>query len=82
MRDVATHEDVAAIASAIVAMGHSLKLNVVAEGVETRTQLDYLRELGCDEYQGYLFSEAVPAGQFEELLRHEHENGSTKQAQS
>ncbi|MEK7361404.1 MAG: bifunctional diguanylate cyclase/phosphodiesterase, partial [Pseudomonadota bacterium] len=82
VRDVATHEDVAAIARAIVAMGHSLKFNVVAEGVETRTQLDYLRELGCDEYQGNVFSAAVPAGQFEELLRHEHESGSTKQAPS
>ena len=69
VRDVPGHEDVAAITRAIIAMGHSLKLNVVAEGVETRPQLDYLRELGCDEYQGYLFSAAIPAAQFEALLR-------------
>jgi PAS domain S-box-containing protein len=72
VRDVPGHEDVAAITGAIIAMGHSLKLNVVAEGVETQPQLDYLREIGCDEYQGYLFSAAVPAQQFEDLLRKEN----------
>jgi PAS domain S-box-containing protein len=73
VRDIPGHEDVAAITRAIIAMGHSLKLNVVAEGVETHPQLDYLRELGCDEYQGYLFSAAIPAVQFEALLRSGHE---------
>jgi EAL domain-containing protein (putative c-di-GMP-specific phosphodiesterase class I) len=68
VRDIPGHEDVAAITRAIIAMGHSLKLNVVAEGVETHPQLDYLRQLGCDEYQGYLFSAAIPAVQFEALL--------------
>jgi PAS domain S-box-containing protein len=68
VRDIPGHQDVAAITKAIIAMGHSLKLTVVAEGVETHPQLEYLRELGCDEYQGYLFSTAVPAGQFEKLL--------------
>jgi PAS domain S-box-containing protein len=79
VRDIVGHEDVAAITSAIIAMGHSLKLNVVAEGVETHPQLEYLRELGCDEYQGYLFSAAVPAEQFAELLRREHEDPASKQ---
>ncbi len=69
VRDVPGHEDVAAITRAIIAMGHSLKFNVVAEGVETHPQLDFLRDLGCDEYQGYLFSAAIPAAQFEALLR-------------
>ena len=73
VRDIPGHQDVAAITKAIIAMGHSLKLNVVAEGVETHPQLEYLREFVCDEYQGYLFSAAVPAAQFEELLRPEHE---------
>ena len=68
VRDIPGHEDVAAITRAIIAMGHSLKLNVVAEGVETHPQLEYLREIGCDEYQGYLFSSALPAAQFEEML--------------
>jgi predicted signal transduction protein with EAL and GGDEF domain len=76
VRDVARHEDVAAITRAIIAMGHSLKLNVVAEGVETRDQLDYLRSIGCDEYQGYLFSAAIPAEQFEALLHGDHQHGT------
>lgn len=76
VRDIPGHRDAAAIIKAIIAMGHSLKLNVVAEGVETHPQLEYLRELGCDEYQGNLFSAGVPAGQFEELLRREPEEGS------
>ena len=54
--------DDAAIVSAVVAMAKKLKLDVVAEGVETQRQLEVLRELGCDRYQGYLFSPAVAAG--------------------
>jgi PAS domain S-box-containing protein len=71
VRDIPGHKDVAAITRAIVAMGHGLRLNVVAEGVETHPQLEYLRELGCDEYQGCHFSAAVPAEQFEALLQRE-----------
>jgi EAL domain-containing protein (putative c-di-GMP-specific phosphodiesterase class I) len=79
VRDVPGHEDVAAITRAIIAMGHSLKLNVVAEGVETHPQLDFLREIGCDEYQGYLFSAAIPAGQFEDLLRSKLQDRSSSE---
>ena len=59
----------AAIAAAIVAMAHSLGLRVVAEGVETRAQLEVLRALRCDELQGYYFSKPVPADAFAALLR-------------
>ena len=59
----------AAITRAIIAMAHSLGLNVVAEGVDSQTQLDVLREQGCDEIQGFLVSPAVPAEQFEAMLR-------------
>jgi EAL domain-containing protein (putative c-di-GMP-specific phosphodiesterase class I) len=59
-------DDRAAIITAIIAMAHSLGLRVVAEGVETAAQLDFLRAQGCDEYQGYLKSKAVPATEFEE----------------
>jgi EAL domain-containing protein (putative c-di-GMP-specific phosphodiesterase class I) len=49
-----------ALTRAIVAMGHSLGLHVVAEGVERRDQLDFLRREGCDEYQGYWFAKPMP----------------------
>ena len=68
VRDVTRDPDDAAIAAAIIAMAHSLKLTVVAEGVETEEQLAFLRDQRCDEMQGYLFSPPVPPEQFEELL--------------
>jgi EAL domain-containing protein (putative c-di-GMP-specific phosphodiesterase class I) len=61
VRDVETDPDDMAIVQAIIAMGHSLRLQVTAEGVETRGQLETLAALGCDEYQGYLFSRPLPA---------------------
>ena len=61
VRDVERDPEDRAIIEAIVAMAHSLGLQVTAEGVETRGQLDALARLGCDEYQGHLFSRALPA---------------------
>ncbi len=58
-----------AIAAAIIAMAHSMGLKVVAEGVETEAQLGVMRALKCDEMQGYLFSKALPAVEFESLVR-------------
>ena len=57
-----------AIVRAIIAMVHSLELKVVAEGVETQAQADFLKAHGCDEMQGYLISRPVPAEEFVELL--------------
>ncbi|MDP2811151.1 MAG: EAL domain-containing protein [Rhodocyclaceae bacterium] len=58
-----------AIAGAIIGMSKQLRHRVIAEGVETAEQLAYLDSLGCDEFQGYLFSPPVPAEQFEAMLR-------------
>jgi diguanylate cyclase (GGDEF)-like protein/PAS domain S-box-containing protein len=68
VRDVNRDPDDAAIATAIIAMAHSLKLTAVAEGVETEAQLEFLLAQRCDEMQGYLFSRPLPAAEFEELL--------------
>ena len=69
MRDIPASGDDMAISATIIAMGRSLGLNVLAEGVETPGQLAFLRERGCDSYQGYLFSRPVPAEQFARLLQ-------------
>lgn len=57
-----------AIISTIIQLGHNLSLNVVAEGVETAEQMDFIRKNGCDEMQGFLFSRPVSPAQFEQLL--------------
>ena len=59
VREITTNPNDAAIATAIISMAHSLKLRVIAEGVETRAQLEYLRRSRCDEIQGYFFSRPV-----------------------
>lgn len=58
-----------AIVAAIIHMAHGLGFRTIAEGVETRAQLDYLRAQGCDEIQGYFFGRPVPADEFASLLR-------------
>ncbi|MEO5676287.1 MAG: EAL domain-containing protein, partial [Usitatibacter sp.] len=65
VRDIGVDPDDEAIIKAIVAMAHSLRLSVVAEGVETEAQLRRLQALECDEYQGFLESPALPAADFE-----------------
>ena len=69
VRDVPQDADDAAIVTAIIALAHSLRLEVVAEGVETQAQLQFLRAKHCDLLQGYHLSPAVPAEQFAELVR-------------
>jgi diguanylate cyclase (GGDEF)-like protein/PAS domain S-box-containing protein len=59
IRDITTKPDDASIAVAIITLAHSLKLKVIAEGVETEAQLNFLRANGCDEMQGYYFSPAL-----------------------
>ncbi|MBI3283392.1 MAG: EAL domain-containing protein [Burkholderiales bacterium] len=68
IRDVCDDVDDAAIVTGIIALAHSLRLEVVAEGVETEAQLCFLREQSCDMMQGYYLSKPVPAAQFIQLL--------------
>jgi len=69
IRELATDSNDAQIVRAIIAMGQSLNLTVLAEGVETEEQLAFLHGEGCQEAQGFLFSPPVPADSFVELLR-------------
>lgn len=65
---ITTDADNAAIARAVIALGHSMDLRVIAEGVETLEQLAFLRRNQCDEMQGYLFDKPMPADEFGKLL--------------
>ena len=78
IRDLTTDSDDAAIASAVIALGQSLRLTVVAEGVETEEQLIFLKTHGCHEAQGYLFSKPLPAEDFAQLLQEEKASQSRK----
>jgi len=69
VRDIHSDANDEAIIKAILAMAHSLHLSVVAEGVETAAQLRALKELGCDEYQGFHESPALPPAEFERRYR-------------
>ncbi|MBI4711222.1 MAG: GGDEF and EAL domain-containing protein, partial [Candidatus Omnitrophica bacterium] len=68
VNDVTTDPDDQAITHAIISMAHSLKLEVVAEGVETKEQLDLLKSQSCDIIQGYLFSKPIPANDIQPFL--------------
>ena len=67
--DLPTDVKAKAVARAIVTMAHDLNIKVVAEGVEKRSQLEFLRSVGCDQIQGYIFSPALPENEIIKLLR-------------
>ena len=68
VREITTDPDAAAICIAVIGLAHNLKLRVIAEGVETEGQMNYLRRHHCDELQGYLFSRPLPAADCAQLL--------------
>ncbi|MDP3682912.1 MAG: EAL domain-containing protein, partial [Ignavibacteria bacterium] len=69
VRDITDDISDQAIVRTIIAMANTLKLNVIAEGVETEEQRQLLLNNGCNTYQGYLFSKPVPIDEFKELLK-------------
>ncbi len=69
VQDIGRNADVETILRAIINLGRSLGLDLVAEGVETDDQLQFLRSLGCTVYQGWLYSPALPPGQISQLLK-------------
>ncbi|MGH8807891.1 MAG: putative bifunctional diguanylate cyclase/phosphodiesterase, partial [Noviherbaspirillum sp.] len=71
VRDITVDPDDAAIVLSIISLAHSLRLRVIAEGVENADQLAYLQRHGCDYMQGYYFSRPLPARECEWLLRHD-----------
>ena len=70
MADLENNEAVQALVTAVIRIGETLKLKVVAEGVESVAQRRFLEALGCDVLQGYLFGEAMPPPVFEEWIEH------------
>ena len=69
VRELSSNAEDRAITEAIIVMGKSLKMDIVAEGVETQGQIEFLRNHGCDEFQGFYFSKAVPPAAITDLLR-------------
>jgi EAL domain-containing protein (putative c-di-GMP-specific phosphodiesterase class I) len=67
--EIMSRSEDASIVRAIISLAHSLKLKVVAEGVESTEQLEFLKTLGCDQYQGFHYSRALPVSEFEALVR-------------
>ena len=77
IRDMTANCDNSEIINAIITLAHSLKLKVVAEGVETEAQLRSLREQGCDEFQGFFYSKAIPASDITKLLVEQNNRSET-----
>src|ERR1700741_1089578 len=82
VKDLMTRADDASIVQAIISLAHSLRLKVVAEGVETPEQLHSLRTMGCDQYQGFHFSPPLPAAEFSALVRSLEQPDTARRAKS
>ena len=80
VRDVTVDKDDATMVTTIIQMARGLQLDVVAEGVESQQQLDFLRALGCDYAQGHLFGDPMTAAEFRNLLIDQAEGGNQYRA--
>jgi len=79
VQDVDINADDKAIVKSIIALGHSLKLSIVAEGVEKKEHMNLLDSLNCEESQGYYISKPIPADEFKLFVRHwQQSSGSAK----
>ena len=77
INDIPTDEGDVTLVLTIIAMAHNFKLKVIAEGVETQAQMDFLTQKNCDEIQGYFFSQPLPAKEIEQLLREINLSGAS-----
>jgi diguanylate cyclase (GGDEF)-like protein/PAS domain S-box-containing protein len=68
--NIISNKNDASLVQSIIALAKIYNFEVIAEGVETKAQFDYLREIGCDNYQGYLFSKPIPIDHFQNLMTH------------
>jgi sensor c-di-GMP phosphodiesterase-like protein len=69
VQNITANAEHAAIVRSLIAMAHNLGLEVIAEGVETEAQAEFLLEEQCEEAQGFLYAKPLPAGEFEDYLR-------------
>lgn len=76
IRDLPDSSEDGAICKAVISLAHSLGLEVVAEGVETDEQLEFLRDHGCDQIQGFLLGRPVPEADFVKLLSEQNSSAS------
>jgi len=81
VQDIENNSEGVAITTAIIALAHNLRLHIVAEGVETNEQLEFLTALGCQDIQGFLFSKPLPYAAFCKLLENEAQMFSSVFAQ-
>ncbi|WP_298189498.1 EAL domain-containing protein [uncultured Pseudomonas sp.] len=82
INDISDKHDGSSLVRTIITLGHALNLEVIAEGVETQQQREFLLKNGCQLYQGYLFSKPIPASAFVDLIKHRNDQATPPQETS